>query len=208
MNSFIHRANSSICYKLYYGKVLVHTLTTNSDLQLNLLFCYFMPPIIIMHETVYLLCLVPHSDITQILFWTSGKVKLEGKAEHIVNTAEEVQTAFHLRLDLEHKQKKEYSWCLSWFNKRKHSLLLSRKGVKHSWCCHLLHCAENVGVILLEAPHSGQAGQGSWQFVPVEDPKVCQPQRKLPPRARPVAVHQTKGQPQRRKSGKCNMYKI
>lgn len=53
-----------------------------------------------MHNKIYLLSLVPHGDISQILFWTSRKVKLEGEAEHIVNTSEEVQAALHLCLDL------------------------------------------------------------------------------------------------------------
>ena len=48
------------------------------------------------HDALYLLSLVPHSDVTQILLWTGGEVKLEGESEHMVNTAEEVQTALHL----------------------------------------------------------------------------------------------------------------
>lgn len=35
----------------------------------------------------------------------------------------------------------------------------------------------------------------------MEDPEICQPQRKLPPRTRPVAEHQTVGRPE---SGKSN----
>ncbi len=49
-----------------------------------------------MHDAVYLLSLVPHSDVAQILLWTGGEVELEGEAKHMVNTAEEVKAAFHL----------------------------------------------------------------------------------------------------------------
>lgn len=35
----------------------------------------------------------------------------------------------------------------------------------------------------------------------MEDPEICQPQRKLPPRARPVAEHKTTGQPESRRRG-------
>lgn len=53
-----------------------------------------------MHDALYLFRLVPHSDVAQILLWTSGEVKLEGESKHIIDTAEEVKTAFHLRLNL------------------------------------------------------------------------------------------------------------
>lgn len=61
---------------------------------------------------------------------------------------------------------------------------------------HLIHGAENVSVVLLKAPHSRQPGQSSRQLVPVQDPEICQPQRQLPPRARPVTEHQAAGQKQ------------
>lgn len=48
-----------------------------------------------------------------------------------------------------------------------------------------------MSVILLEASDSGQPSQCSWQLVSVQDAEICQPQRKLPPRSRPVAEHQT-----------------
>lgn len=57
---------------------------------------YFSYTATLMHDGVYLFCLVPHFNVTQILVWASGEVKLEGESKHIVNTAEEVQTAFHL----------------------------------------------------------------------------------------------------------------
>lgn len=51
--------------------------------------------------TAYLLSLVPHSHIAQILLWTSGEMELEGESEHVINTAEEVQATLHLRLNLD-----------------------------------------------------------------------------------------------------------
>lgn len=53
-----------------------------------------------MLEIVYLLSLVPHSDVTKIFLWTGGEVKLERESKHIVNAAEEIQTALHLSLNL------------------------------------------------------------------------------------------------------------
>lgn len=45
---------------------------------------------------LHLFCLIPHSDVAQILLWTSGEEELEGESKDIVNTAEEVQATFHL----------------------------------------------------------------------------------------------------------------
>lgn len=62
------------------------------------------------------------------------------------------------------------------------------------WCDHhLIHPAEDVSVVLLEAPNSGQTSQRSRQLVSVQDAEISQPQRELPPRARPVAEHQAAG---------------
>lgn len=54
-------------------------------------------------DSLHLFRLIPHSDVTQELLWTSGEVKLEGESKHIVNTSEEIQTIFHLRLNLQEK---------------------------------------------------------------------------------------------------------
>lgn len=48
----------------------------------------------------HLLGLVPHGDVAQILLWACGEVKLEGESKNVVNTPQEVEAAFHLRLDL------------------------------------------------------------------------------------------------------------
>jgi hypothetical protein len=50
--------------------------------------------------------------------------------------------------------------------------------------------AEDVGVVLLETPHSSQPRQGPAVLISVQDAKVGQPEGKLPPRPRPVAEHQ------------------
>lgn len=52
---------------------------------------------------MYLLSLVPHSDVTQKLLRTSREMKLEGESEHVVNTVEEIQATLHLCLDLDEK---------------------------------------------------------------------------------------------------------
>lgn len=48
--------------------------------------------------------LIPHFNITQKLLWTCGEMQLEGEAEDIVDAAQEIQTAFHLRPDLKHNK--------------------------------------------------------------------------------------------------------
>lgn len=49
-----------------------------------------------MRFALHLFRLVPHSDVTQILLWTSREVKLKGESKDIIDAAEEVKTAFHL----------------------------------------------------------------------------------------------------------------
>lgn len=52
-----------------------------------------------------LLSLIPHGNISQKLLRTRGEIQLEGEAEDIVDAAQEIQTALHLRLDLkQHEQ--------------------------------------------------------------------------------------------------------
>ena len=65
------------------------TIRASADIELN-------SELKIMHDTLNLFCLVPHSDVTQILIWACREVKLEGKSKHIVNTAQEVKTTLHL----------------------------------------------------------------------------------------------------------------
>ena len=67
---------------------------------------------------------------------------------------------------------------------------------------HLFHGAEDVSVVLLEAPHPGKACEGSGELVPVEHPEVSQPDGKLPPGARPVGEHQAGGAAQREQGGR------
>lgn len=55
---------------------------------------------------------------------------------------------------------------------------------------HLLQRAENVGIVLLEAPDPRQPCQGPGGLVAVQDPKIRQAQGQLPPGARPVGEHQ------------------
>ena len=49
--------------------------------------------------------------------------------------------------------------------------------------------AEDVGVVLLEAPHAREAGQGAAELVAVQHAKVRVPQRQLPVRALAVPEH-------------------
>lgn len=55
---------------------------------------------------------------------------------------------------------------------------------------HLIHGAEDVSVVLLEAADACQASQSSRQLIPVQDAKVGHAQRQLSPGARPVIKHQ------------------
>lgn len=55
---------------------------------------------------------------------------------------------------------------------------------------HLIHGAEDVSIVLLEAADAGQASQSSRQLVPVQDAKVGHAQRQLSPGARSVIKHQ------------------
>jgi len=56
---------------------------------------------------------------------------------------------------------------------------------------HLVHGAEDVGVVLLEAADADEARQGSRQLVPVQDAEVGHANGQLSPGARPVIEHQT-----------------
>lgn len=58
---------------------------------------------------------------------------------------------------------------------------------------HLVHGAEDVSVILLEAANTGEASQGSRQLVPVQDTKVGHAKGQLSPGARTVIEHQAGG---------------
>lgn len=60
----------------------------------------------------------------------------------------------------------------------------------YSWP-HLIHGAEDMSIILLEAANAGEASQGSRQLVSVQNTKVCHAKRQLSPGARPVIKHQT-----------------
>lgn len=69
---------------------------------------------------------------------------------------------------------------------------------------HLLQSAENVGIILLEAPDPRQPCQGPGGLVAVQDPKIRQAQGQLPPGARPVGEHQAgDGQTDRQTDRQC-----
>lgn len=56
---------------------------------------------------------------------------------------------------------------------------------------YLVHGAEDVSIILLEATDTGKASQGSWQLIPVQDTKVGHAKGQLSPGTRPVIKHQT-----------------
>lgn len=56
---------------------------------------------------------------------------------------------------------------------------------------YLVHGAEDVSIILLEATDTGEARQSSWQLIPVQDTKVGHAKGQLSPGARPVIKHQT-----------------
>jgi hypothetical protein len=57
---------------------------------------------------------------------------------------------------------------------------------------HLFHGAEDVSIILLESPHSGEPRQGTGELISVQDTKVGKSQRHFSPRSRAVVEHQTK----------------
>ena len=57
---------------------------------------------------------------------------------------------------------------------------------------YLPHCAEDVSVILLEAPDAGQATQSSWRLIPVKNPEVSKSDRHFPPRPWTMGKHQTR----------------
>lgn len=103
-------------------------------------------------------------------------MELEGEPKDSIDGAQEVQTPFHLCLDLQEQSR------------------LSEPAQRHTSRttpkAHLVHPAEDVGVVLLEAADSGQAAQRSRQLVPVEHAEVGHPEGEFPPGARPVAEHQ------------------
>lgn len=54
----------------------------------------------------------------------------------------------------------------------------------------LVHGAEDVSIILLEAADTGEARQSSRQLVPVQYAKICHSERQLPPGAWTMVKHQ------------------
>lgn len=61
-----------------------------------------------------------------------------------------------------------------------------------SIAAYLLHCAEDVCIILLEAPDMGQAAQSFWQFIPMKNSEVSKSNRHFPPRSRTMGKHQAR----------------
>lgn len=57
---------------------------------------------------------------------------------------------------------------------------------------HLFQRAEDVSVILLETPHTGQPTQRPRQLVSVKNSKISKPKRHLPPGPWAVGKHQTR----------------
>lgn len=55
---------------------------------------------------------------------------------------------------------------------------------------HLVHGAEDMSIVLLEAADTGEASEGSRQLVPVQDAKVGHANGQLSPGAWPVIKHQ------------------
>lgn len=77
-------------------------------------------------------------------------------------------------------------------NKRAESLGISQsKEVQAIYLLDLVGSGENMSVILLEASHSRQAGEGARQFVPVQHSEVGEAKRQLTPRSVAVREHQT-----------------
>lgn len=71
---------------------------------------------------------------------------------------------------------------------------------------HLVHGAEDMSIILLEAADAGETCQGSRQLVPVQDAKVGHAKGQLSPGARPVIKHQTGAKQIDRRSVKNAIY--
>ena len=69
---------------------------------------------------------------------------------------------------------------------------------------HLVHGAEDVSIVLLEAADTSEASQGSRQLIPVQDAKVGHANGQFSPGARPVIKHQTGAKQTNRYSVKKN----
>jgi hypothetical protein len=89
--------------------------------------------------------------------------ELVGEAEYAVDMLEEVQAAGHLRLDLRGKNGQlpelvgEAEYAVD---------MLEEVQAAGHLRLDLVWPAEDVGVVLLEPPHPGQAGQRARQLVP------------------------------------------
>lgn len=63
--------------------------------------------------------------------------------------------------------------------------------VKYIYCMYLVLSAENVGIILLEAAHTGKTGQCTREFVAVQDTKVSKANGQITVTAVSMTKHQT-----------------
>lgn len=89
-----------------------------------------------------LLSLVPHSDVSQKLLRTCGEMQLKRESEHIVDTAQEIQTALHLRLDLKCNRRRVNGMQV---NTESHDAC--RFTLPDPWCrIYEHHPAESVGL--------------------------------------------------------------
>lgn len=56
---------------------------------------------------------------------------------------------------------------------------------------HLVHGAEDMSIVLLEAADTGESSEGTRELVPVQDAEVGHANGQLSPGARPMIEHQT-----------------
>lgn len=126
----------------------------------------------------HLLSTVPGCSIPQEAIGARGQSHLEGEAQRGVDGTHKVQAGTDL--------------CLQLWDNAVSRETGDTEGTQrgHRGDTHLLQCTEDVCIVLLEAPHTCQAGQGAGGLIAMQHPKVSQAQRQLPPRSWPVGEHE------------------
>lgn len=103
----------------------------------------------------YLFSLIPHFNITKILFRTGGEIKFEGESKHIIDSTQELQTPLDFSFNLYMKQKKQVQ------SQQMHFEEAVPPTPTPILCTvlYLLHSTEYVSIILLEPSYSGKPCQ-------------------------------------------------
>lgn len=89
----------------HFDNITDHLQKSSLRLCESVLFTFPLPYDRNKRASDYLFCLFPDLRLSQVLLWSCGEVEFEREAKHVVDSAQEVQAAFDLFLNLGSKTK-------------------------------------------------------------------------------------------------------